>query len=58
MLYPFELRARVESTGLIPPDVVETSGLCRFCAISPLKPFEPLLTAQLVLESPLHIGET
>jgi hypothetical protein len=38
--------------------VVETSGLCRFCAISPLKPFEPLLTAQLVLESPLHIGET
>jgi hypothetical protein len=39
MLYPFELRARVESTGLTPPDVVETSGLCRFCAMFPLETF-------------------
>src|SRR3954452_23025959 len=39
MLYPFELRARVESTGLTLPDVVETSGLCRFCAMFPLETF-------------------
>jgi hypothetical protein len=29
-----------------------------FARCSPLKLFEPLLTAQLVLASPLHIGET